>query len=152
MSARPPGSWLIRQLARVVPRARRDEWRDEWLAELAHSSLPAWRLRLRALGAVVDALWMARHHSAWARLDSTRFAHDMRYAVRSLARRPAFSFIVVGTLALCIGATSSVFSVVESVLLRGLNYRDLDRLVAVWSDNPKESNDHYQVSIGDYFD
>ena len=149
---RPPGSWLVRQLARVVPRSHRDNWRDEWLAELAHSSLPAWRLRLRAGGALIDALWLARHYSSWARLDSTRFAHDVRYAARSLARRPAFSLIVVTTLALCIGATSSVFSVVESVLLRGLDYRDLDRLVAVWSDNPKESNHHYQVSIGDYFD
>ena len=149
---RPPGSWLVRQASRVVPRSHRDSWRDEWIAELSHSSLSPWRLRIRALGAIVDAAWIARHHSAWSRLDSTRFAHDVRYAARSLARRPAFAGIVVGTLALCIGATSSVFSVVESVLLRGLEYRDLDRLVAVWSNNAKESNDHYQVSVGDYFD
>jgi putative ABC transport system permease protein len=148
----PPGSWLIRQLARIIPRAHRESWRDEWIGELSHSPLPPWRLRLRALGAIVDALWLARHHSSWARLDSTRFGHDVRYAARSLARRPAFSLVVVGTLALCIGATSSVFSVVESVLLRGLDYRDLNRLVAVWSNNAKESNDHYQASIGDYFD
>lgn len=149
---RPPGSTLVRLFARLVPRSHRDSWRDEWLAELAHSELPSWRLRLRAVGALMDALWLARHRSIWARLDSTRFAHDLRYAARSLARKPAFSLIVVGTLALCIGATSSVFSVVESILLRGLNYRELDRLVAVWSNNAKESNDHYQVSIGDYFD
>jgi len=103
--SRPPGSWLVRQLARVVPRSHRDNWRDEWIAELAHSSLSPWRLRLRALGATVDALWLARHHRAWARLDSTRFAHDVRYAARSLARRPGFSLVVVATLALCIGAT-----------------------------------------------
>jgi len=103
------------------------------------------------MGALIDALWLARHHGSWA-LDSTRFAHDVRFAARSLARRPAFSVIVVLTLALCIGATSSVFSVVESVLLRGLAYRDLDRLVAVWSNNTKESKDRYDVSVGDYFD
>ena len=148
----PPGSWVIRRLARIVPASHRESWRDEWIGELAHSALPAWRLRLRACGAVVDALWLARRHGIWAGLDSTRFGHDVRYAVRSLSRRPAFSLTVVGTLALCIGATSSVFSVVESVLLRGLDYRDLDRLVAVWSNNPKESNDRYQASVGDYFD
>src|SRR5678809_49462 len=147
IGGRPPGSWLIRQLARIIPRAHRESWRDEWIGELSHSPLPPWRLRLRALGAIVDALWLARHHSSWARLDSTRFGHDVRYAARSLARRPAFSLVVVGTLALCIGATSSVFSVVESVLLRGLDYRDLNRLVAVWSNNAKESNDHYQASV-----
>ena len=151
-SHRPPGAWIVRQVARIVPRSHRDGWRDEWISELSHSSLSPWRLRLRAAGAIVDALWIARHHSSWARLDSTRFAHDVRFAARSLARRPGFSLIVVATLALCIGATSSVFSVVESVLLRGLNYRDLDRLVAVWSNNTKESNDSYQVSVGDYFD
>ncbi|HEY6830840.1 MAG TPA: ABC transporter permease [Gemmatimonadaceae bacterium] len=148
----PPGSWLVRRVARVVPRSHRDSWRDEWIAELSHSPLSPWRLRLRAAGAIVDALWVARHHGAWARLDSTRFGHDVRFAARSLARRPAFALAVVATLALCIGATSSVFSVVESVLLRGLDYRDLDRLVAVWSNNTKESNDRYQVSVGDYFD
>ena len=151
-SLRPPGSWIVRQAARLVPRSHRDNWRDEWLAELAHSELPAWRLQLRAFGAIVDAIWVLRHHGTWAGLDSTRFGHDLRYAARSLARRPAFSLIVVGTLALCIGATSAVFSVVESILLRGLDYHQLDRLVAVWSNNAKESNDHYQVSIGDYFD
>jgi len=148
----PPGAWLVRRVARVVPRSYRDGWRDEWIAELSHSPLSPWRLRLRATGAIVDALWVARHHGAWARLDSTRFGHDLRFAARSLARRPAFALAVVATLALCIGATSSVFSVVESVLLRGLDYRDLDRLVAVWSNNTKESNDRYQVSVGDYFD
>jgi putative ABC transport system permease protein len=143
---------LVRRVARLVPSPHREGWRDEWISELTHSTLPPWRLRLRALGAIVDAVWIARHHGAWSRLDSTRFAHDVRYAARTLARRPAFSAIVVATLALCIGATSSVFSVVESVLLRGLDYRELNRLVAVWSNNAKESNDHYQVSVGDYFD
>ena len=80
------------------------------------------------------------------------FTHDLRFAARTLVRRPAFTAIVVLTLSLCIGASTAVFSIVESVLLRGLAYRDLDRLVAVWSNNPKEKNDHYQVSIGDYFD
>lgn len=78
--------------------------------------------------------------------------NDVHFAVRSLRRTPSFTAIVVGTLALCIGATTTVFSVVESVLLNGLGYQRLDQLVAVWSNNVKEGNDHYQASVGDYND
>lgn len=77
---------------------------------------------------------------------------DLRFAVRSLLRKPAFTTIVVATLALCIGATTAVFSIVESVLVNGLEYQRLDRLAAVWSNNAKEKNDHYQASVGDYYD
>lgn len=149
---RRPGTRLIALLARVVPRAQRDDWRAEWLAELAHSDLSPWRLRVRALGAASDALWLRRHHGGRVRLEPSMLAHDVRFAARMLARRPAFTAIVVATLALCIGASSAVFSIVESVLLNGLRYRDLNRLVAVWSNNPKEKTDHYQVSVGDYYD
>jgi putative ABC transport system permease protein len=151
---RPPGSALIRVIAVLVPASDRADWIAEWLGELAHASregVAPRRLRLRSLGALADALWLRRHHGAYAR-GSSMFTHDVRYAARTLARRPAFTGIVVLTLALCIGASTAVFSIVESVLLRGLAYRDLDRLVAVWSSNPKEQTDRYQVSIGDYFD
>jgi predicted permease len=56
---------------------------------------------------------------------------DLRHGVRSLARTPAFTLSVVLTLALGIGASTAVFSVVDGVLLRPLPYRDADRLVRV---------------------
>jgi putative ABC transport system permease protein len=152
----PPGVAIIRALSRIVPGSSRDDWRAEWIAELTHAwrdnDVSEARLRLRALGAVADALWLRRNRADHSRLESTMLAHDVRFAARTLLRRPAFTTIVVATLALCIGASSAVFSIVESVLLRGLSYRDLDRLVAVWSNNPKEKNDRYQVSVGDYYD
>ena len=149
---RPPGATLIRLVERLVPRSHRDDWRAEWIAELAHSDLPPWRLRVRALGALADALWLARHQGNRAQWSAALLAHDVRYAARTLLRRPAFTTIVVATLALCIGASSAVFGIVESVLLRGLAYRTLGELVAVWSDNPKEQSDHYPASVGDYYD
>jgi putative ABC transport system permease protein len=112
----------------------------------------ALRLRVRCAGAAVDALWMWRRHRRPASRGSSMLTSDLRFAVRSLGRRPAFTAIVVSTLALCIGATTAVFSIVESVLLNGLQYRRLDRLVAVWSDNAKEKSDRYPVSVGAYFD
>ena len=148
----PPGATLLRIIARLVPSSHRDEWLAEWIAE-AHSSQSApMRVRLRCLGAVTDALWLWRRHGRSTSRGPVMLASDLRFALRSLARKPAFTTIVVVTLALCIGATTTVFSIVESTLLEGLDYRQLDRLVAVWSDNPKESTDRYPVSIGDYFD
>ncbi len=56
-------------------------------------------------------------------------ARDLRYALRGLARRPAFTFAAVLTLALGIGATTAIFSVVYSVLIKPLPYPNSDELV-----------------------
>jgi predicted permease len=58
-------------------------------------------------------------------------SRDLRYALRRLSRRPAFSFVVIFTLALGIGATTAIFSVVYSVLIKPLPYPDSDELVRI---------------------
>lgn len=60
---------------------------------------------------------------------------DTRYALRSLGRAPTFTVAAIATLALSIGATTSIFSVVNAVLLRGLPYPNADRIVALCEKN-----------------
>jgi putative ABC transport system permease protein len=63
--------------------------------------------------------------------------HDVRHAVRSLFARPSFAVTAVLTLAIGIGATTTIFGVVDAVILRPLPLKDPDRLAVLWETNPR---------------
>ena len=77
---------------------------------------------------------------------------DLRYALRTMGRTPAFSAIVILTLGLGVGATSAIFSIVNAVLLRPLPYANERSLVRLYSQVPDGTVDRFSVSIPDYQD
>jgi putative ABC transport system permease protein len=80
------------------------------------------------------------------------FFQDLRYAVRTLRRTPAFTFAAVACLALGIGANTAIFSVIDGVLLRPLPFRDPSSLVMVWETDPSQGRDRNVVSPANYLD
>lgn len=74
---------------------------------------------------------------------------DLRYAIRGLRKSLEFTLVAVLTLAIGIGATTAVFSVINGILLRPLPYPDQDRLVAVSNINLKEPKWSFPVSSTD---
>ena len=62
----------------------------------------------------------------------SNLTRELRLGARSLRRKPTFAFVVIGTLALAIGASTIIYSIVHGVLLQPLPYPEADRLVGVW--------------------
>jgi putative ABC transport system permease protein len=64
------------------------------------------------------------------------FVYDLRYSVRNLLRSPGFAAAGILTLAIGIGTTTAIFSVVDAVLVKRLPYKDPERIVAIWEKTP----------------
>jgi putative ABC transport system permease protein len=144
-------------MLRMFPRQFRDEFGDEMVAfyrarrtELRHRDGLAGSVRLwahlladAAISAIAEhwrAVRRARPESvSWASPDypqETRpmqtLAQDLRYGLRSLAQHPGFALVASLTLAIGIGATTAIYSVVDAVLLRPLPWPDSERLVLIF--------------------
>jgi putative ABC transport system permease protein len=141
---------LVHFAARLVPRWQRRDWQREWDAELRHHALeqpPPLSLVHRSTGAVADAAYV---RSQALQLDL--LFRDATFAWRNAVRRPAFTLLVVLTLALGIGVNSAVFALLDGVLLRPLPYPDPSRLVFVWQSLPQQNVLEVEATAWDYAD
>ncbi|MCI0432636.1 MAG: ABC transporter permease, partial [Gemmatimonadetes bacterium] len=78
--------------------------------------------------------------------------HDLRYATRILLKDPGFTLVAVLALGLGIGASSAIFSVVNALLLRPLDYLEPRRLVMIWEHAVTRGRDHNVVAPANYLD
>ena len=77
-------------------------------------------------------------------------ARDVRHSVRALRKTPAFTIGAIATVALTVGATTAIFSVVYGVLLRQLPYRDVERVFWIWSE--QVGRDRAPFNVPDFID
>lgn len=82
---------------------------------------------------------------------------DLKYAARGLKRSPGFSLIAIAVMALCIGAGTSLFTILRSILLRPLPFRDPDHLTMIYEHfrsaaNNQGSYNYNVVSPADFYD
>ena len=137
----------------LVRRNRIDNEADEELqfhlemeiqANVARGMTPAEarRVALRDLGGLTQTKEAVRDVRAFF-LDSLR--QDLRFAVRSLRRSPAFALVAILTLALVIGASTAIFSALYGLVFRRLPYAEPGRLVMLWDSNVKNGGEHLPV-------
>ena len=81
-----------------------------------------------------------------------RLLGDIRYGVRVLLKRPGLSAMAIGVLAVGIGVTTMMFSIVYAAVLKGLPYERSDRLIAMFRSRPAQGIEFMGVSIHDFMD
>lgn len=148
MSGPSPPRWIERVVEVLIGR----DWGDDVLADLAEEFRSTARRKgggrwgrlaatLHYLGQVTSAhtirlAWVARRggggRTRRGGMMIDGLAKDFRFAGRALRRRPGFAIVAVLTLAVGIGATTTIFSVVHGVLMRPLPYTDAERIGILW--------------------
>jgi predicted permease len=156
---RPPwfASWLLSIRLH-------DEWRDfvvgdleeEFATRSGDSRLAArawfWWQTIRCLAAPPPVRINPLLHGSQGDSRMRTFFADLGYAVRVMSRTPSFAVAVVSVLALGIGASTTIFSIVNAVLLRPLPFEEPERLVRIFTRTPGPGSRLFELSPGKFYD
>jgi putative ABC transport system permease protein len=132
------GQHLEDQFAELAPRIGVDAARERLLAQLNAGELDDALARRRRTA-------RPSHERTWS---STSLWRDVRYGLRSLRRSPGMVFAGTAALALGIGLTTLMFSVIYGTLMKGLPFRDADRIALIYYADPAREDD--QIPLGDF--
>jgi predicted permease len=126
---------------------------EQQIAENTANGMEPEEARLAALRLFGNpTLLREEAHSSWTWNWLESMWRDLRYGARTLLRTPGFSFTAILVMALGIGATTSLFTIVRSVLLRPLPFRDPDKLVMLYEHFRQSQFPYNQVSPADFRD
>ena len=159
MSRPRPPRWAERLLSLVIPW----QYRDETLGDLAEgferrsanrAEARAWYRRqvLRSLPAALRLRHRTRRDDTHSDGPMETISQDLRYALRSLVKSPAFAVVSIVTLALAIGVNTSIFSLVSAIVFADLPMQESETVAVIRGINPELDIDQGSVSPGDYFD
>ena len=152
--------FLIR-LSNFATRQSADQRLQEELAEhlafqteenMRAGMSPAEARRQAALNLGAAQAIRESHHAEQSLPFFENLAQDLRYAVRMLVRSPGFSFIVIATMALGIGATTAIYSVIDATLLHPLPFPRPSELVRIEADLPGVGAQDINVSVPEWKD
>jgi putative ABC transport system permease protein len=142
----PWADWLLRHT--LPPGVDGDTIRGDLVEELDARG-PWWYWR-QTVSLAIRYGWRRKHIPEGNTMALDNLWQDARYAIRGYLKAPLFTLIVLTTLALGIGASTAIFSLVNGILLRPLPFPDPDRLVFV--DEVRTSGDHMSVSWPNFLD
>ncbi len=82
----------------------------------------------------------------------SNFGHDIKFGIRMLRKSPGFTLVSVLTLSLAIGATTAIFSIINTVLLKPLSFHDSERIMSLWELLPDGEQERFRVAPGNFYD